>query len=76
MRLPFSVDFSHRPPRVGVLVKSDVLQRPRQRLGNHQTSLHGARKRRRLLEGERLGERRKRKEEEEEEIGGGGENDG
>lgn len=36
---------------VGVLVKSDVLQRLCQRLRNYRTSSHDARRRPRLLEG-------------------------
>lgn len=42
-RLPPRVGFSRVGRLVGVLVKSDVLQRPRRRLRNRPTSSHGAR---------------------------------
>lgn len=60
-RLP-RVGFSRKPFLVGVLVKSDVLQRLRQRLRNRRTSSHGARRRRRLLQGKRRAKRTGEKE--------------
>lgn len=51
--------------RVGVLVKSDVLQQPRQRLENRRISSHDVRRRRRLLEGKRKAKRAGEKEKKE-----------